>query len=46
MGVGLRSLKRCPDHPHAFTSQHVLERERELLVVVTDQELRSRNLLL
>jgi hypothetical protein len=45
MGVGLRSLKRCPDHPHAFTSQHVLERERELLVVVTDQELRSRTLL-
>jgi hypothetical protein len=46
MGVGFGSLKRCSDHPHTFPSQHVLEGERELLVVVTDQEPGSGTLLL
>ena len=46
LGVGLRSLWKCADHSHTLAGQHVLEGERKLLVVVTDQELRWRTLFL
>jgi len=42
MGIRLRRLEGCPDHSHTFIGQHLLERERQLLLVVTDQKLRSR----
>ena len=39
VGVGLRSLQMSADHLQAIASQHLLESERELLVVVADHKL-------